>query len=106
MLAQVISMLNNANRRAGLDLYLRPYGCLPTGYECGIIEVMPHTRSRAALGELSDRGLLDIFAHEFGAPGSVSFERARHNFIVSEAAYAVASFLLQVGGGGWLLSVH
>jgi hypothetical protein len=98
--AQVISLLKDAFQRAGLGLYLRPYGCLPTGYECGIIEVVPNTKSRAALGELSDRGLYDIFSSEFGAPGSSAFEKARTNFIVSEAAYAVASFLLQV----WVMS--
>lgn len=52
---QVISLLHTAFKSAGLGLYLRPYGCLPTGYECGIIECVPNTRSRAALGELSDR---------------------------------------------------
>jgi phosphatidylinositol 4-kinase len=93
---QVITLLRDAFERAGLGLYLRPYGCLPTGYECGIIEVVPNCKSRAALGELSDRGLYDIFTAEFGAPGSAAFERARFNFIVSEAAYAVASYLLQV----------
>ena len=51
------------------------------------------------MGELSDKGLYDIFQSEFGAPGSPSFEEARRNFIVSEAGYAIVSFLLQVGGG-------
>lgn len=36
---------------------------------------------------------------QFGAPGSPAFEAARRNFITSEAGYAIASFLLQVGGG-------
>ena len=93
---QVISLLKNAFIKAGLDLYLCPYGCLPTGYECGIIEVVPKTKSRAALGELSDRGLYEIFQTEFGAANSPAFEAARRNFIVSEAGYAIASFLLQV----------
>jgi phosphatidylinositol 4-kinase len=35
----VIKLLHDAFEAAGLNLYLRPYGCLPTGYECGIIEV-------------------------------------------------------------------
>ena len=39
-------MLKTAFVKAGLDLYLCPYGCLPTGYECGIIEVVPKTKSR------------------------------------------------------------
>lgn len=100
---QVIKILKSAFERCGLDLYLAPYGCLPTGYEKGVIEVVPHTKSRAALGELSDRGLYDIFLTEFGAPGSPQFERARRNFIVSEAGYAIASYLLQVGVKGLCL---
>jgi hypothetical protein len=102
-LPQVIKILKSAFERCGLDLYLAPYGCLPTGYEKGVIEVVPHTKSRAALGELSDRGLYDIFLTEFGAPGSPQFERARRNFIVSEAGYAIASYLLQVGVWRWTL---
>ena len=42
---------------------------------------------------------------EFGAPGSPVFEAARRNFIVSEAGYAIASFLLQVRRGGQCLCV-
>ncbi|GAX81982.1 hypothetical protein CEUSTIGMA_g9410.t1, partial [Chlamydomonas eustigma] len=92
---QVIQLLRDAFVKAGLDLYLCPYGCLPTGYERGIIEVVPKTKSRAALGELSDRGLYEIFQTEFGAANSPAFEAARRNFIVSEAGYAIASYLLQ-----------
>jgi hypothetical protein len=46
----VIKLLKGAFEAAGLPLYLAPYGCLPTGYEKGIIEVVPNTKSRAALG--------------------------------------------------------
>ena len=55
----------------------------------------PCITHRAALGELSDRGLYEIFQTEFGAANSPAFERARHNFIISEAGYAIASYLLQ-----------
>ena len=37
--AQVIGLLKEAFHKAALDLYLAPYGVLPTDYECGIIEV-------------------------------------------------------------------
>lgn len=40
---------------AGLDLYLAPYGVLPTSYECGVIEVVPNSKSRSSLGELSGK---------------------------------------------------
>ena len=77
--------IKDAFQKAGLDLYLAPYGVLPTAYECGIIEVVPEASSRSALGETSDAGLYEIFQREFGAPGTESFEIARHNFILSSA---------------------
>ncbi len=67
---QVIRLLQDALRKAGVDLFLAPYGVIPTGYECGIIEVVPDCRSRAALGETADGGLHEIWRREFGAPGS------------------------------------
>jgi phosphatidylinositol 4-kinase len=92
---QVIRLLADALAKAGLDLFLAPYGVIPTAYECGIIEVVPDCRSRSALGETCDGGLFDIFRREFGAPGSARFEAARSNFIASAAGYAVACYLLQ-----------
>ena len=59
---QVIRLLQDALRKAGVDLFLAPYG--------GIIEVVPDCRSRAALGETADGGLHEIWRREFGAPGS------------------------------------
>ncbi|EIE19821.1 phosphatidylinositol 3 and 4-kinase family protein, partial [Coccomyxa subellipsoidea C-169] len=92
---QVVGLLKDALAKAGLPLYLAPYGVLPTAYECGIIEVVPNCNSRSGLGETADGGLYDIFRREFGAPGTPRFEAARQNFIVSEAGYAIACFLLQ-----------
>jgi phosphatidylinositol 4-kinase len=97
--------------KTGLELYVRPYGVVPTGHECGIIEVVPNAKSRAQLvsrqevylplrmggflasdqeslylqGELADGGLYEIFQHEFGLPGSKRFEAARDSFIKSSA---------------------
>ena len=88
-------LLRNAFKRAGLPLYLYPYGVLPTGYERGIIEVVPHTASRASLGETSDGGLFEVFQARYGAPGTEAFEAAREAFLVSQAGYAIASFLVQ-----------
>nr|XP_043627333.1 phosphatidylinositol 4-kinase alpha 1-like isoform X2 [Erigeron canadensis] len=92
---QVISLLKDIFEAVGIDLYLFPYGVLPTDPERGIIEVVPNTRSRSQMGETTDGGLYEIFQQDFGAVGSPSFEAARHNFIISSAGYAVASLLLQ-----------
>jgi len=92
---QVISLLRDIFEANGLNLYLFPYGVLPTGPERGIIEVVPNTRSRNQMGEVTDGGLYEIFQQDFGAVGSTSFETAREMFIISSAGYAVASLLLQ-----------
>ncbi|KAL6637046.1 hypothetical protein ACP70R_024618 [Stipagrostis hirtigluma subsp. patula] len=92
---QVISLLRDIFQAVGLNLYLFPYGVLPTGPERGIIEVVPNTRSRNQMGETTDGGLLEIFQQDYGPVGSPSFETAREMFMISSAGYAVASLLLQ-----------
>ncbi|KAI3774770.1 hypothetical protein L1987_49332 [Smallanthus sonchifolius] len=92
---QVISLLKDIFAAVGLNLYLYPYGVLPTDPERGIIEVVPNSRSRSQMGETTDGGLYEIFQQDFGPVGSPGFETARENFIVSSAGYAVASLLLQ-----------
>eukprot|EP00850_Spirogloea_muscicola_P004369 SM000018S03734 [mRNA] locus=s18:1165042:1171898:- [translate_table: standard] len=92
---QVITLLRNIFRAVHLDLYLFPYGVLPTGYERGIIELVPDTRSRAQIAEVADGGLREVWETEYGLPGSTTYEDARTAFLVSSAGYAVASLLLQ-----------
>ena len=92
---QVVELVKRKFDDVGLPLPLVPYGVIPTGYECGIIQVVPNAKSRAQLGEVTDGGLLDVFQHEFGLPGSARFEAARRCLIESSAAYAVVSYILQ-----------
>ncbi|XP_062093052.1 phosphatidylinositol 4-kinase alpha 1 isoform X1 [Humulus lupulus] len=92
---QVIALLRDIFEAVGLNLYLFPYGVLPTGPGRGIIEVVPNTRSRSQMGETTDGGLYEIFQQDYGPVSSPSFEAARENFIISSAGYAVASLLLQ-----------
>ena len=39
MSAQVVGLLRDVWQTVGLDVYVDPYGVLPTKYECGIIQV-------------------------------------------------------------------
>lgn len=57
------------------------------------MQVVPDCQSRSALGETCDGGLVDIFARDFGPPGSRGFEAARNNFLRSEAGCAGWVFL-------------
>ncbi|WOK93151.1 phosphatidylinositol 4-kinase alpha 1 [Canna indica] len=92
---QVIALLKDIFDAVGINLYLYPYGVLPTGPERGIIEVVPNTRSRNQMGETTDGGLYEIFQQDYGPVGSSTFETARELFMISSAGYAVASLLLQ-----------
>lgn len=92
---QVIALLRDIWKAIGINLYVFPYGVLPTGYGRGIIEVVPNTRSRSQMGEVTDGGLFEIFQLDYGPVGSARFEEARNKFVVSSAGYAVASLLLQ-----------
>jgi len=66
----VISLLRDAWAAANLELYVFPYGVIPTGYERGIIEVVPASYSRNELGQQSDGGMLEMFQQLFGEVGS------------------------------------
>ncbi len=59
------------------------------------MQVVPASKSRTGVGEVTEGGLHDYFRIQYGPPGSPRFEAARRNFIVSEAGYAIASYLLQ-----------
>ena len=46
---QVVELLKKKFDDIGLPLHLVPYGVIPTGHECGIIQVVPNSKSRAQL---------------------------------------------------------
>jgi phosphatidylinositol 4-kinase len=46
---QVVELVKKKFDEIGLPLPLVPYGVLPTGHECGIIQVVPNSKSRAQL---------------------------------------------------------
>lgn len=52
---KVIALLKDAFQNSGLPLYVAPYGVLPTSYECGVVEVVPNSKSRSTLGETSGK---------------------------------------------------
>ena len=60
----------------------------------GIIEVVPHSVSRDALGKQIDGSLADFFRRKWSNPDE--FRAARRRFIESSAAYSLVSFLLQL----------
>ena len=93
---QIIDVLKRVFDSVGLPLYLFPYRVVATGYGCGVIEMVPRTQSRDGLGKDFDMSLKDYFIAKYGDEDSSAFQRARENFVLSMAGYAIASFILWV----------
>ncbi|PWN24131.1 hypothetical protein BCV69DRAFT_280033 [Microstroma glucosiphilum] len=92
---QCIALFKVIYTAIGLDAYLYPYRVTATGPGCGVIDVVPNATSRDEMGRSKINSLLDFFVGKFGNVDSVSFQKARMNFIQSMAAYSVACHLLQ-----------
>eukprot|EP00736_Rhodelphis_marinus_P008656 Rmarinus@m.12732 len=93
---QVIRQFQTVFYEAGLDIFLFPYKVIPTSPGCGIIEVVPRSKSRDQLGKITDGGLYEYFLNKYGSESTPRFQWARRNFVRSLAGYAVVSWILQV----------
>ncbi|WFD02688.1 1-phosphatidylinositol 4-kinase [Malassezia obtusa] len=93
---QVIAQFKNIFMAIGLDVYLDPYRVTATAPGCGVIDVVPNATSRDEMGRQKINDLVDFFHTRFGAADTVSFQRARLNFIQSMAAYSVVCHILQI----------
>ncbi|KAL4067760.1 hypothetical protein J3A83DRAFT_4359655 [Scleroderma citrinum] len=93
---QVIAMFKSIFTSIGLTLYLYPYRVTATAPGCGVIDVVPNSTSRDEMGRAKVNDLLDFFVSKYGGEETVTFQRARLNFIQSMAAYSVACYILQI----------
>ncbi|KAJ1971176.1 phosphatidylinositol-4- kinase [Dimargaris xerosporica] len=93
---QLIAIFKNIFTSVGLDLYLFPYRVVATAPGCGMIDVIPNSISRDQLGREKVNSLYDYFLTKYGGEDSVSYQKARHAFVQSVAAYSLISFLLQI----------
>lgn len=92
---QVMAMLKNIYTAVGLDAYLYPYRVTATGPGTGVIDVVPNATSRDEMGRSKINSLMDFFIGKFGNVESVSFQKARLNFIQSISAYSIACHVMQ-----------
>lgn len=98
---QIIRLFKEIFKKVGLDLYLYPYRTISNrsgsnGDIGGIIECVPNSISRDQMGKTHKCNLFEYFQGKFGQVDSPEFQIARDNFIKSQAAYSVASYILQV----------
>ena len=100
---QMLKIMNNLWLHDGLDLHMIPYGCLATGFEEGIIEVVQQANTvcniqkeaGVALSAFKENVLLDWLQKKNHRPDDL--EKARENFMYSCAGYCVATYILGIG---------
>ena len=98
---QIIQWCKTIFQLHSLPLFLYPYRVLPnrTGDEGligGIIECVPNAQTRDEIGRATGGSLKQYFLSRFGREESSGYQQAVRNFIMSQAAYAVTSHILQV----------
>jgi len=100
---QILGIMDKMWSEANLDLQLSPYGCISTGDEVGMIEVVLNSNTTAAItreaggaaATLKKSPLAD-WLHE-NNPGEREWEAAQERFIKSCAGYCVATYVLGIG---------
>jgi len=101
---QILKIMDNIWKQAGLDLQLSCYGCLATGNEVGFIQVVLHAETTAEIAKKSGYGVKAAFKEdplklwlEKRNPLPHKWKKAVENFIMTCAGYCVATYVLGVG---------
>jgi len=88
----------------GLDMKMNVYGCISTGDEVGLVEVVLDSETMAniskqaggALAELTDSSVFTEWLRDQNR-AEPQFQQAVDNFVLSTAAYCVATYVLGIG---------
>ncbi|KJE92194.1 phosphatidylinositol 3-kinase [Capsaspora owczarzaki ATCC 30864] len=101
---QMIALMDNLWQSEGLDLRMIPYGCLSTGDNTGMIEVVMNSntvcniqkdKGGGAHGAFKDDPLYKWLVEK--NPDEKATERAVEMFMLSCAGYCVATYVLGIG---------
>ena len=100
---QMLRLMDDLWTKNGLDLKMRPYGCVTTGDEVGMIEVVLNSETTSNISMAAGGGFA-CFKEEPLAnwlkehnPTQELYERAVDNFVHSCAGYCVATCVLGIG---------
>ncbi|KAI6653487.1 Phosphatidylinositol 4,5-bisphosphate 3-kinase catalytic subunit gamma isoform-like [Oopsacas minuta] len=100
---QMLKIMNNLWLQNGMDLHMIPYGCLSTGFEEGLIEVVQQANTvcniqkeaGVLLSAFKESVLLDWL--EKKNQHQDDLKKAKENFMYSCAGYCVATYILGIG---------
>ena len=90
-------------KNAGLDLLLNPYGCIATGDEVGMIEVVLNAKTTADINKAAGGTKAVLYKDTLTkwlraqCESDADFRRAQETFCISCAGYCVATFVLGIG---------
>ncbi|ESO88783.1 hypothetical protein LOTGIDRAFT_179045 [Lottia gigantea] len=98
---QMFQIMDNIWQFEGLDLRMNPYGCLATGHEQGMIEVVTMSKTVANIQKWYNKNAFNRKALfewlKCFHPTKESLEGAVEEFILSCAGYCVATYVLGIG---------
>eukprot|EP01103_Thecamoeba_quadrilineata_P016510 TRINITY_DN5541_c0_g2_i1.p1 TRINITY_DN5541_c0_g2~~TRINITY_DN5541_c0_g2_i1.p1 ORF type:complete len:1076 (+),score=197.79 TRINITY_DN5541_c0_g2_i1:18-3245(+) len=100
---QMLRLMDKLWKREGLDLRMHPYGCIATGNEVGMIEVVLNADTTANINKAYGGPKAVLYKDTLSKwlqshnPSTAEFEKARRNFEYSCAGYCVATYVLGIG---------
>ena len=99
---QMLTLMDQLWKQAGLDLHMTPYLVAVTGDGTGLIEVVQDSVTTAKIQ--MEKGFLGAFSEKplhtwlkTANPAANDFEAAVDNFVLSCAGYCVATYVLGIG---------
>jgi phosphatidylinositol-4,5-bisphosphate 3-kinase len=99
---QMIRIMDKLWKKEGLDLQMSPYGCISTGDEVGMIEVVLNADTTASISKRAGGATAAFYVDPLAKwlqkhnPES-QYEKAVEVFIKSCAGYCVATYVLGIG---------
>jgi len=100
---QMINIMDRLWKKEGLELHVTPYGCVATGENLGMIQVVPDAQTTADIQKKAGGAAaaltktpLTNWLKDSNRDES-SYNRAVENFIHSLAGYCVATYVLGIG---------
>eukprot|EP00698_Gefionella_okellyi_P004479 TRINITY_DN1411_c0_g1_i1.p1 TRINITY_DN1411_c0_g1~~TRINITY_DN1411_c0_g1_i1.p1 ORF type:complete len:1066 (+),score=200.57 TRINITY_DN1411_c0_g1_i1:65-3199(+) len=101
---QIIRLMDKIWQNEGLDLQLRPYACVSTGDDIGMLEVVLDSDTASHISQAEGGGVGAAFEEKHFAiwlrkqnPTEEAYMRAVDTFTVSLAGYCVATYVLGIG---------
>ena len=101
---QMLKLMDKLWLQNGLDLHLTIYGCLSTGIDEGIIEIVQNAKTVCNIQKEAKVNILETFQKEVllewlqkKNPTESLLQKARENFLYSCAGYCVATYILGIG---------